>query len=156
MQNKHKIWLIVGVVIIALVGVVGFNNQTPTVKITDPNSTDSGTDPVTYTINTIMGKSNGNQSPQQTTPPITQPTPMKQCTKCAGTGEITCPSCNGVFKWKECPNCHDIVPYPSAYTGCGCTLKNFGYMTNYVVKTCECGDGKITCPKCKGAKQVPA
>ncbi|MBI5680476.1 MAG: hypothetical protein HZC47_06270 [Methanobacterium sp.] len=155
MQNKHKIWIICLGIFLLAVAIVGFaSTEVPSLVITDPNSTSNSSNSVSHSVST--GKVNGTQNLQQTTPPITQPTPMKQCTKCGGTGEITCTKCNGVFKWKECPNCHDIVPYPSYYTGCGCTLNKFGYYTNYVVKTCECGDGKVTCPKCNGATQVPA
>lgn len=161
MQNKHKIWLLVGVIIIALVGVAGFNNsQTPLVKITDPNSTDSNKDPLTSTINTLTGKNTGTQNiqtsqnpqnPQQTTPQTT----MKPCPTCKATGEITCPKCDGAVECWKCRTCKSIWPRTKSGTCMNCYNKGI-FPTIIDFYDCSCGNGKVTCPKCGGTKQVHA
>jgi len=146
LDNKRKLWLIVGCAII-LVGIGAIMSiQTPL----QPTGNNSSSNPLQYTISVFTGDNGGNQGTENqkknksvknesTKPGITKNDSGNfaqiakiRCTTCGGDGKVTCNTCNGIGKvWK--PN-GDML-FPVTCTNCG-------------------GTGFVKCSKCGGTGWV--
>jgi cytoskeletal protein RodZ len=88
-DNKHKIWLLVAIILLALIGVFAFNNNqlTPQININNKTNSDSSYNYVDTTnsyknASTKIKNSSSKKTVQNTTPtPTPTPTPKPNSTE---------------------------------------------------------------------------
>lgn len=156
MQNKHKLWILIALIILLAAGAYSFTqgSTTPNLTLINPNSTENNSQQSNDTsgsIDTTDSDEGGDTSSGDGNSPkkVVQ---AKACTFCKGTGKVTCPTCNGAKVIYSCSVCGKRDFYhlggPCRLTA-GCS----GWIQERQCYSCN-GLGYLKCYACGGDGKI--